>query len=149
MMMMTTEKTTIKLETIPKEFQRLAEEAWTARNNAYAPYSRFRVGAAVETPDGEIFSGCNIENVSYGLTNCAERTAIFQAVAHGKTCFTRLVVCADTPEPVIPCGACLQVIREFGAESEILLVTKDGRWKKLTLKDLLPYSFQDFPQMDE
>ena len=146
---MTIEMMKNKTEMIPEEFQSLVEAAWKTRENAYAPYSHFKVGAAVETPDGEIYTGCNIENVSYGLTNCAERTAIFQAVAHGKTCFTRLAVCADTPEPVIPCGACLQVIREFGAQSKILLVTKDGRWKQLTLQELLPYSFQDFPQEEE
>ena len=88
---------------------KLLAAAQAARDNAYAPYSKFKVGAAVETVDGEIFTGCNIENASYGLTCCAERNAVFAAVCSGVRRFKTLCVVADTDEPVAPCGACRQV----------------------------------------
>lgn len=92
---------------------KLLAAAQAARDNAYAPYSKFKVGAAVETVDGEIFTGCNIENASYGLTCCAERNAVFAAVCSGVRRFKTLCVVADTDEPVAPCGACRQVLAEF------------------------------------
>ncbi len=94
--------------------ERLIEMAWEARENAYAPYSNFKVGAALLSTDGQIFPGCNVENISYGLTNCAERVAIGAAVAQGVKSFERVVVVADTTEPISPCGACRQVLAEFG-----------------------------------
>ena len=127
----------------------LKDAAWKAREQAYAPYSGFKVGAAVETASGHIYGGCNIENVSYGLCNCAERTAMFQAVANGERVLKRIVVCADTPEPVAPCGACRQVMQELGPQMEVLLVNREGKQILTTVTELLPYSFQDFPQREE
>lgn len=127
----------------------LVDAAWSARANAYAPYSGFQVGAAVETGDGTIYGGCNIENVSYGLTNCAERTAMFQAVANGAKALVRMVICADTPEPIAPCGACRQVMVELGPHMEVLLINQDGKQILTTVADLMPYSFDDFPQKRE
>lgn len=124
----------------------LIEAAWQAREKAYVPYSHFKVGAAVQTASGQIYGGCNIENVSYGLCNCAERTAMFQAVANGDRQLKRLVVCADTPEPVAPCGACRQVMVELGPQMEVLLINKEGKQLFTTVTELMPYSFQDFPQ---
>ena len=122
--------------------QELWRAALAARQNAYAPYSKFAVGAAVRTVDGEIFAGCNVENASYGLTICAERNAIFGAVARGYSSFTALCVTADTVEPVAPCGACRQVIAEFKIP-EIYLTNCAGKCKKMTGVELLPYSFTD------
>ena len=127
----------------------LKDAAWKAREQAYAPYSGFKVGAAVQTASGHIYGGCNVENVSYGLCNCAERTAMFQAVANGERVLKRIVVCADTPEPVAPCGACRQVMQELGPQMEVLLVNREGKQILTTVAELLPYSFQDFPQSEE
>ncbi len=127
----------------------LIDAAWQAREHAYAPYSRFRVGAAVHCADGSIYGGCNIENVSYGLTNCAERTAMFQAVANGANEFHRMVICADTPEPIAPCGACRQVMVELAPQMEVLLINKEGKQIFTTVEKLMPYSFSDFPQQTE
>lgn len=127
-------------------WQPLMDAAWQARTQAYAPYSGFLVGAAVQDANGVIYGGCNIENVSYGLTNCAERTAMFRAVASGARNLVRLVVCADTPEPIAPCGACRQVMQELGPQMEVLLVNQAGTQIFTTVEALLPYSFQDFPQ---
>lgn len=128
-------------------FAPLIAVAWQSREQAYAPYSGFAVGAAVEDEQGRIFGGCNIENVSYGLTNCAERTAIFQAVAHGARHLVRMVICADTPEPVAPCGACRQVMQEFGPQMEVLLINKAGKMVLTNVSDLLPYCFAAFPHV--
>ena len=114
-----------------------------ARLRAYAPYSHFPVGAAVQTVGGKIYSGCNIENASFGLTNCAERTAIFTAVAAGEQELQAIAVVANTPEPVAPCGACRQVMAEFGIQTIIMANTK-GDSHVASLKDLLPYSFIKF-----
>lgn len=130
-------------------WSQLIEAAWQARENAFAPYSGFRVGAAVESANGKIYGGCNIENVSYGLTNCAERTAMFQAVANGERELVRMVVCADTPEPITPCGACRQVMVELGSQMEVLLINKAGKQILTSVEKLMPYSFDDFPQMRE
>ena len=127
----------------------LIDTAWRAREHAYAPYSGFRVGAAVQCADGSIYGGCNIENVSYGLTNCAERTAMFQAVANGANEFHRMVICADTPEPIAPCGACRQVMVELAPQMEVLLINKEGKQIFTTVEKLMPYSFSDFPQQTE
>lgn len=114
--------------------------ALLAREKAYAPYSKFKVGAAVLGRSGRIYSGCNIENASYGLSNCAERTAIFNAITEGETGIAAIAVAADTPEPVSPCGACRQVMAEFNIE-KIILVNLQGRQRIYTVEDLLPYSF--------
>lgn len=114
--------------------------AMNVRRQAYAPYSRFCVGAAVRTAGNHIYVGCNVENASYGLTCCAERNAIFAAVAAGEKDIKTLCVVAETPAPVAPCGACRQVMREFGIE-EILLANCAGKIKRMTLEELLPYSF--------
>lgn len=120
--------------------QELFEAALKARENAYAPYSLFKVGAAVRTSNGNIYSGCNVENGSFGLTCCAERCAIFRAIASGEKEFTAICVTADTAEPVSPCGACRQVMQEFKIP-QIILTNISGKTKVFTLKELLPYEF--------
>ena len=118
----------------------LVELAKKARANAYAPYSGFSVGAAVLAADGRVFSGCNIENASYGLTNCAERTAIFSAVAAGARELAVLAVVADGELPCSPCGACRQVIAEFAVE-RIILANLAGKSRVVTKEELLPFAF--------
>ena len=118
--------------------------AIAAREYAYAPYSGFRVGAAIEVTDGEIIGGCNIENASYSLCNCAERTAIFTAVAAGwkRGDFKRIAVVADTAEPVSPCGACRQVMDELGGPQMIVVLSNlHGNSLKTTVGHLLPGPF--------
>ncbi|MGC8820137.1 MAG: cytidine deaminase [Fervidobacterium sp.] len=118
----------------------LIELAKKARENAYAPYSHFKVGAVLVTKDGSIFTGVNVENASYGLTNCAERTAIFKAVSEGHTKFDTLIVIADTEKPVSPCGACRQVMAEFG-DFKVILANTKGDWIETSVSQLLPYNF--------
>lgn len=118
----------------------LIEIAKKARKDAYAPYSHFAVGAAVLTASGKVYSGCNIENASYGLTNCAERTAIFKAVSEGERSLETIALVADTPGPTAPCGACRQVMAEFGIKNIIMCNTK-GEEKVVTLAELLPFAF--------
>jgi len=108
--------------------------------HAYAPYSHFAVGAAVLAASGKIYSGSNVENASYGLTNCAERTAIFKAVSEGERGFTTLAVIADSPHPASPCGACRQVMAEFGISQVIMCNTK-GDKQMVSLAKLLPSAF--------
>lgn len=122
------------------DMESLIRAAKKARENAYSPYSNFKVGAAVMTPSGKIYSGCNIENASYGLTNCAERTAIYKAVSEGEHTFEALAVVADTLEPTAPCGACRQVMAEFGIK-QIVLGNIKGHTKTLSLEEILPYAF--------
>jgi len=123
----------------------LVELARQAREQAYAPYSRFLVGAALLTCDGRHFLGCNVENASYGLCNCAERTALFSAIAAG--CkpgdFVRLAVIGDTEGPISPCGACRQVMDELCDQSmPVLLANLHGKLQETTVKELLPGSFR-------
>lgn len=118
----------------------LVELAKKARRHAYAPYSGFAVGAAVLAADGRVFSGCNIENASYGLTNCAERTAIFSAVATGARELAALAVVAEGDLPCSPCGACRQVIAEFAVE-RIILANLTGKMQVVTKEELLPFAF--------
>ncbi|MEN6591002.1 MAG: cytidine deaminase [Fervidobacterium sp.] len=108
--------------------------------NAYVPYSNFKVGAALLTKSGKVYTGVNIENSSFGLTNCAERTAIFKAISEGEREFETLVVVADTEEPVSPCGACRQVMSEFG-DFEVVLTNLKGDIIQTSVNQLLPYSF--------
>jgi cytidine deaminase len=120
------------------EIESLIRAAANARRLAYAPYSGFAVGAALSTKDGAIFSGCNVENISFGLTICAERTAIFKAVSEGYREFPDLVIVADANEPVSPCGACRQVASEFTELLRITSVTVSGRSISWTIGELLP-----------
>ena len=120
-----------------KELMKMARKA---RQNAYAPYSHFAVGAALLAESGKVYTGCNIENASYGLTCCAERNAIFAAVGAGERRFKMLAVAADSPEPVAPCGACRQVIAEFGIPLVVMGNLKEAT-KTMTAEDLLPYGF--------
>ena len=124
---------------------RLLDAAERALRNAHAPYSRFRVGAAVLTEGGKIFSGCNVENSSYGLTNCAERVAIGAAVAAGTKQVKAVAVVADGPAAPYPCGACRQVLAEFGKDDTPVLVAIRGHQRTaeiLTLGKLLPHAFR-------
>jgi cytidine deaminase len=122
-----------------------AVEAW---GRAYAPYSSFRVGAALLAGDGAVFSGCNVENASYGLTVCAERNAVARAVAEGGTRFKALAIVADSDPPAMPCGACRQVLAEFADDLEIVLANPHGQpVARATLKDLLPQRFA-FPRRE-
>ena len=118
----------------------LLEAALAARERAYAPYSKFLVGAAVRVESGKIYTGCNVENASYGLTVCAERNALFSAVGAGERKFTALCVVSDTEEPISPCGACRQVMAEFKVPC-IILANLKGDVKEYTLEELLPYGF--------
>ncbi|MDO4204656.1 MAG: cytidine deaminase [Selenomonadaceae bacterium] len=120
----------------------LIEVARQYRENAYTPYSHFKVGAAVLTASGKVYGGCNIENSSYGLTNCAERTAIFKAVSEGEREFAALAVIADTDGPCSPCGACRQVIADFRIP-RIIMANLRGEVKEVTLSELLPFAFSD------
>lgn len=124
------------------ETQKLMDCAIKARENAYSPYSHFAVGAALLCEDGTLFEGCNIENASYGLTNCAERTAIFKAVSEGHTKFKALAVVADTEGPCAPCGACRQVMAEFKIPL-IIMGNLMGNIKIVIIEELLPFSFSE------
>jgi len=122
-------------------FDNLKRAAVSASESAYCPYSKFRVGAAVLTGDERIFSGCNVENASFGLTICAERNAIFQAVANHARQITALVVYTPTPTPASPCGACRQVINEFGPEAEVFSFCDGPEVIRRRLSELLPSAF--------
>lgn len=122
------------------EIQNLMNRAIKARENSYCPYSHFAVGAALLCEDGTLYEGCNIENASYGLTNCAERTAIFKAVSEGHVTFKALAVVADTEGPCAPCGACRQVISEFEIP-QIILANLKGNYRVVSLDELLPFRF--------
>ena len=123
--------------------QELCQKARDMLPMAYVPYSHFPVGAALECEDGTVFTGCNIENAGYTPTNCAERPAVFKAVSEGHRNFTRIAVAADTERFTAPCGVCRQVLAEFNPEltMEVILVNREGKTLELTLRDLLPYSF--------
>ena len=123
------------------DVQALAAAAKDASGRAYCPYSHFPVGAAVRTRDGALFAGCNVENASYGLTVCAERNAIFNAVGGGATDLVALVVYTPTPSPVTPCGACRQVLTEFAPDADVICICAGP--KRLTFKatELLPNAF--------
>ncbi|KXT76630.1 cytidine deaminase [Streptococcus sp. DD12] len=122
----------------------LISQAKTAASFAYVPYSNFPVGASLLTKDGQVYRGCNIENASFGLTNCAERTAIFNAVAQGKREFAQLVIFGNTDQPIAPCGACRQVMSEFmSSDTPVVLVGRDENERHTTVGQLLPYAFSD------
>lgn len=119
----------------------LIKTATRARENAFAPYSNFQVGAAVETANGKIYTGCNVENASYGLTVCAERIAIWKAMSEGEREFTKIVVVADTAELTPPCGACRQIIWEFCGDIAVVLANLKGKSETLQMSELFPKAF--------
>lgn len=123
---------------------KLLDLAISARSKAYAPYSNFAVGAAVESASGKVYSGCNVENISYPVGTCAEAGAIAAMVADGERKIRRILVVAETSSLIAPCGACLQRIKEFADEkTQILLATPDGIKKILTIEQLLPFGFDN------
>lgn len=115
--------------------------ATAARNKAFAPYSQFKVGAAVETVDGQVIGGCNVEAASFGLTMCAERVALFKAMSEGHRKFRRIAVVTDTTTICTPCGACRQVIWELAGDIEVILRTLKGDQYVISANELLPYAF--------
>jgi len=123
------------------ELQSLINVAQEARTRAIAPYSNFQVGAALETVDGKIYSGCNIENASYGLTMCAERVAIFKALSEGERKFKRLAIVAEAKELTPPCGACRQIIWEFCGDISVALANGNGDVTVLPMRELYPHAF--------
>jgi cytidine deaminase len=120
---------------------RMIEAALAARENAYAPFSKFRVGAALQDENGRIYTGCNVENATYGLTICAERVAVFKAISEGARKFSGLAVAADTDVLTPPCGACRQILWEFCGDIELTLVNPRGTTETFHLKDLFPRPF--------
>jgi len=124
------------------DMKELIEQSKIARQTAYVPYSKFQVGAALLSEDGKVYHGCNIENSSFGLTNCAERTAIFKAVSEGVKKFQAIAIVADTVGPCSPCGACRQVISEFcGPDMPVYLTNLNGELLQTTVAELLPGAF--------
>jgi cytidine deaminase len=119
----------------------LLEAALAAREFAHTPFSNFRVGAAVEDDTGRIYTGCNIENASYGLTLCAERVAVFKAISEGARRFTRIAVAADTDKLTPPCGACRQIVWEFCGDAELYLTNLKGMTEKMKMSDIFPRPF--------
>lgn len=119
----------------------LIEGARLAREKAYVPYSEFKVGAAVLSADGRVFTACNVENSSYGLSICAERAAVFKAVSEGARELLGVAIIADSPDPVTPCGACRQVLSEFGLRMEVTMANLEGLVSRARLDELLPGGF--------
>jgi cytidine deaminase len=119
----------------------LLAAARRAREHAHAPFSTFKVGAALETADGRVIAGCNIENATYGLTMCAERVAMFKALSEGHRAFRRIAIVADTDAPTPPCGACRQILWEFGGDLEVILGNATRETARFKLSELLPHPF--------
>ena len=128
-----------------EHLERLKEAARSASQHAYCPYSSCRVGAAALMSSGRFYSGCNAENVSFGLTMCAERNALFQAVAAGERTVRAVAVYTPTAEPTTPCGACLQVIQEFGPDALIICFSDGPQVRQFDLRSLLPHPFAKLP----
>ena len=126
---------------MPDASDALIAAALAARENAFAPYSKFRVGAAIEDSGGRIHTGCNVENSTYGLTVCAERVAVLKAISEGVRKFRRVAIAADTDALTPPCGACRQILWEFCGDIEIILVNPRGKTETYRLKDLFPKPF--------
>jgi cytidine deaminase len=129
------------MKKMDKEIEALAAAAREARKRAQAPYSNFKVGAALQAADGRIFTGCNIESSSYGLTICAERVALFKALSEDAKGFTRLLVVSDTEPPASLCGACRQLLWDYAPGLEIIMLGKSGQPVTMTLEELLPRAF--------
>ncbi len=121
--------------------KKLIEAATNARDNAYAPYSNFKVGAAVEADDDNIYIGCNVESASYGLTVCAERVAIWKGISRGEKKFSRIAVVVDTEELTPPCGVCRQIIWEFCGDVPVILANLHGKTETVMMSELLPRAF--------
>jgi cytidine deaminase len=121
--------------------EELIKAARDVRENSYAPFSKFRVGAAIEMQDGAIVAGCNVESASYGLTVCAERVAIWKAISEGKHKITHIAVVADTEELTPPCGVCRQIIWEFGGDIPVTLANLNGKTETVQMRELLPRAF--------
>jgi cytidine deaminase len=126
---------------LPASETKLVEAARAVRERAHAAYSGFKVGAALESTDGSVSIGCNVENATYGLTVCAERSAIFRAIADGQRSFTRIAVVADTGQPTPPCGACRQIIWEFCGDIEVILANLERVTARYRVSQLLPVPF--------
>lgn len=122
-------------------YEELIRAALKARESAYAPYSGFKVGAALQGKDGSVFRGCNVENASYGLTNCAERSAVFGAVCAGVRDFTAIAIVTDLENPAAPCGPCRQVLAEFSPEMTVVLANTQGKQVVTSIRELLPMAF--------
>ncbi|MBN2898636.1 MAG: cytidine deaminase [Clostridia bacterium] len=123
------------------EYGKLVEMAYEVMENAYVPYSKFNVGAALLTKSGKVYTGCNVECASYGATNCAERTAIFKAVSEGEREFTAIAIVSRTRDITFPCGICRQVLSEFADEMDVILA-KGMEYKVYKLTELMPYAFE-------
>src|SRR5439155_11060736 len=119
----------------------LLDAARAVRRHAHAPFSKFQVGAALETADGRIITGCNVENATYGLTVCAERVAVFKAISEGHRKFVRVAVVADTQAPTPPCGACRQILWELGGDLEVILGNLSEESGRFRMSELLPLPF--------
>jgi len=122
-------------------YEELIKKAIEAKQNAYAPYSKFSVGAALLTKEGKVYTGCNIECASYSGTNCAERTALFKAISEGERDIEAIAVISDLDTYIYPCGICRQVIMEFGSKIKIIVAKSECDFKIHTIGDLLPYAF--------
>ena len=122
-------------------YEGLIAAARTARDHAHAPYSNFRVGAAVHAKSGRIFTGCNVENATYGLTLCAERVAIFKAISEGESGFDAVAVVADTDALTPPCGSCRQILWEFCGDADVVLANLNGKVERYRMSALLPKPF--------
>jgi cytidine deaminase len=122
-------------------YKRLVTIARNARRNSYSPYSKFRVGSALLAKDGKVFTGCNIENSSFGLTICAERTAIFKAVSEGYTRFKAIAIATDKNEFIAPCGACRQVIADLAGDIDFIMSNKRGALMVMKVSEMLPFPF--------
>jgi cytidine deaminase len=131
----------MKREISEEQIQQLLGCAKAVSDKAYAPYSNFYVGAAILSGSGAIYTGCNVENASYGLANCAERTAVFSAVAAGERMFKAVVIYTPTDRPTAPCGACRQVLYEFGPDAVVVSVASSGASLQMTVSELLPKAF--------
>jgi len=129
------------MATKPETKASLREAAMRALDNAHAPYSNFKVGAALLTRDGRVITGCNVENSAYGLAICAETLAVASAVSQGLTEFDEIAIASDDREPTPPCGACRQVLNEFAPNIRISSYTRDGKEASWTLQELLPHAF--------
>jgi cytidine deaminase len=127
----------------------LIAAAMVAREKAFAPFSHFQVGAALETEDGTIIPGCNVESASYGLTMCAERVAVFRGVSEGYRCFKRVAIVTETATPTPPCGACRQILWEFAPDAEVLLTNLSGEVLRYSVHELLPNGFDSRQLSDE